>query len=1043
MGIQNGLGIFNSGNVSDGSGGGGGGSGTVTTVSVVSANGLAGTVANPTTTPTITLETTIEAPILAGKTNAIIAASTTGTGQTAVLSEGPDITSPNIITSAVFPGATSGSVTVQAAAAAGTGTIFQLPANNGTNGYVIKTDGAGALSYAPDQTGLTAYDAIIDGVGTAAFHYTTFNDAYAAGASNMLMTASTSLTASLQFNRVITLTLNPNVVFSGLTFQIDHFGYDFVVYGTGTSSNISYAQTATNTPMFIDTRTFGPLSNLVTNSVKFDWSQVTGAGSCIHSTDIAAQYYGFTVTIAGNVDGAGETSSKYNTFYENLVVATAAGGSSNIFNFGIGRIGSLLIDLSSGASTTLPVFTCAQGTGISIMKLRAVVGGSVAPLLSVGGVIDTMIVDTNINPKITITASNAAIENTNINDGLIISAGGISNVQLLGIVGTASSSIANNSGDSAWSLFGCNILGSTTMSGTDIKLNGSNFNSLTLASGTNIVNIVGCTATSYTNSGATNVHRAGNDNVIGNDAGIGAGFSPYNVQVAAGNTYTTVAPAVAANLNKPLVTGTVVETGNVVISGATPDNLTALIDSNSTWDLSTHSVQLTGGVTAANVQIELLDSTAKWNYSSNPFTSFNSPSVFNFIGNGGIINNNSTTGGNPINVGAGLVVMDNFQMNLPNATNGGIHTNSTSNIQRAIFTGGGTNCDTAIRMDGGEYSNITFNGTYATNAALNLLLGTTKSAMSNIIVNTASNTVLNINGIASNIQNIGSGTLTLQMNTNSELSAVSANGNEIVSLGTGITNVTMDTARINSFNFATDNSNSYVTIYNANFINAISIYGTVIKFTNCSFQVSPAVENGSSANFDNCNFVQTVITETGSTASFVNCTAGTAPTFNGTVIRAGNNTTLGNDYGSSAITGSSISLTNSAGTVIETLTQTSGASKTSLINTVNTTDATVTTIQTITLPTDTTYGIRGFVEGRRTGGASGSTGDSAVYTFFAAVKNIGGTASLISTADIVAKEDQPAWDLTIDATGATIRIRVTGAASNNITWNVLLEQFGM
>lgn len=41
--------------VSGGSGGGGGGSGTVTSVSVVTANGVSGTVANPTTTPAITL----------------------------------------------------------------------------------------------------------------------------------------------------------------------------------------------------------------------------------------------------------------------------------------------------------------------------------------------------------------------------------------------------------------------------------------------------------------------------------------------------------------------------------------------------------------------------------------------------------------------------------------------------------------------------------------------------------------------------------------------------------------------------------------------------------------------------------------------------------------------------------------------------------------------------------------------------------------------------------------------------------------------------
>jgi hypothetical protein len=55
------------------SGGGGGGSGTVTSVSVVSANGLAGTVANATTTPAITLSTTVTG-LLKGNGTAISAA---------------------------------------------------------------------------------------------------------------------------------------------------------------------------------------------------------------------------------------------------------------------------------------------------------------------------------------------------------------------------------------------------------------------------------------------------------------------------------------------------------------------------------------------------------------------------------------------------------------------------------------------------------------------------------------------------------------------------------------------------------------------------------------------------------------------------------------------------------------------------------------------------------------------------------------------------------------------------------------------------------
>lgn len=57
-------------------GSGGGGSGTVTTVSVASANGFAGTVANPTTTPAITLSTTATGP-LKGNGTAISAAAYT------------------------------------------------------------------------------------------------------------------------------------------------------------------------------------------------------------------------------------------------------------------------------------------------------------------------------------------------------------------------------------------------------------------------------------------------------------------------------------------------------------------------------------------------------------------------------------------------------------------------------------------------------------------------------------------------------------------------------------------------------------------------------------------------------------------------------------------------------------------------------------------------------------------------------------------------------------------------------------------------------
>lgn len=77
----------------------GGGSGTVTTVSVVSTNGFAGTVANASTTPAITLTTTITG-ILSGNGTAISAASTTGSGAV-VLATSPSFSGATITTSSI------------------------------------------------------------------------------------------------------------------------------------------------------------------------------------------------------------------------------------------------------------------------------------------------------------------------------------------------------------------------------------------------------------------------------------------------------------------------------------------------------------------------------------------------------------------------------------------------------------------------------------------------------------------------------------------------------------------------------------------------------------------------------------------------------------------------------------------------------------------------------------------------------------------------------------------------------------------------------
>lgn len=90
-----------------------GSGGTVTSVSVVTANGLAGSVATATTTPAITLSTTITG-ILQGNGTAISAASTTGSGAVVLATAptfGTSITTPAVLATANDSGAIGASGT--------------------------------------------------------------------------------------------------------------------------------------------------------------------------------------------------------------------------------------------------------------------------------------------------------------------------------------------------------------------------------------------------------------------------------------------------------------------------------------------------------------------------------------------------------------------------------------------------------------------------------------------------------------------------------------------------------------------------------------------------------------------------------------------------------------------------------------------------------------------------------------------------------------------------------------------------------------------
>lgn len=104
--------------------------------------------------------------------------------------------------------------------------------------------------------------------------------------------------------------------------------------------------------------------------------------------------------------------------------------------------------------------------------------------------------------------------------------------------------------------------------------------------------------------------------------------------------------------------------------------------------------------------------------------------------------------------------------------------------------------------------------------------------------------------------------------------------------------------------------------------------------------------------------------------------------------------------------------------------------------TLNTTDDTVSTLATVAISADYTYQIEVAIVARRTGGASGTADDGASYRRIATYTTKSGTVTLLGSVQTLGTdaEDQVGWDATLDISTTNVRVRVTGAASNNITW---------
>lgn len=282
------------------SGGGGGGSGTVLDVAVASANGFAGTVANPTDHPSITISTSITG-LLKGNGTAVSAASagtdyesplTFSTGLTRTTNTVTVNTSQNIATLSNLTSnglvTTSGGAGTLGVTVPGTGVLTALGVNVGSTGAVVTFNGAGGTPSSMNATNLS---------GTAA--------SLTAGAATVLATARTINGTSFNGSADITVTaaagtLTGATLASGVTASsLTSFGAaPNIGAATATSLAVGLGGTANPTTFTVgDTSSSSPRGLM-------SWQSSTDAGSAhLHMRKSRGTFASPTVIVTADVLG--------------------------------------------------------------------------------------------------------------------------------------------------------------------------------------------------------------------------------------------------------------------------------------------------------------------------------------------------------------------------------------------------------------------------------------------------------------------------------------------------------------------------------------------------------------------------------------------------------------------------------------------------------------------------------------------------------------------------------------------------------------------
>lgn len=334
-------------------GGGGGGGGTVTDVSVVSANGLAGTVANSTTTPAITLSTSVTG-IVKGNGTALSAA----TAGTDYVAPGGALGTPS-----------SGTATNLTGLPLSTGVTGTLPIANGGTGA---TTAGGALTALGALGSATSSDGSITvtQVGTNI-------DLIVSAASP----ASTLLT-QVRNTTGATLTKGTVVYISGATGQIATVS-KAIATGDATSAQtlgMITADLANNTNGYVTV--FGLIENIDTSAYT-DGAQLylsgTTAGAVTATKPSAPIHLVYVAVVEYAHPTQGKLLVKVQNGYEldeihDVSISAPVTGQTLVYNSGTSLWSNSTVSLTAGVNGTLPVAN--GGTGATSLTVNNVILGN-------------------------------------------------------------------------------------------------------------------------------------------------------------------------------------------------------------------------------------------------------------------------------------------------------------------------------------------------------------------------------------------------------------------------------------------------------------------------------------------------------------------------------------------------------------------------------------------------------------------------------------------------------------------------------------------